>query len=191
MWEHLTEQSRRAVAYAQTEAATRGENIVKPEHLLLGILREEHSPARRLLVSLGIAPEEIIHQTTTLLVPGPGRAEIDLRLDPRSKAVLDQARSEAARLCQFFVGPEHLLLGLIAAPGGAAGAVLTIHGPELEAARTHLSASLGQHPRGDFVVALMAQELQETQGSASHLQVVRWLLLFLFIFVVAMLLRYN
>jgi|GEM_PF-3043767 ATPases with chaperone activity, ATP-binding subunit len=138
MWRKFTEQAKRALRTAQTEAAQRGENRVQPEHLLMGILKEENSGARRLLEEMQVDPDDLVRQTERLLVPGPGRDETPLRLDTRSSLVLELAQQEAQRFSAQFIGPEHLLLGLIAAGVGAAGAVLRSHGPTIEAARQAL-----------------------------------------------------
>jgi hypothetical protein len=54
--------------------------------------------------------------------------------------VMDLAREEAERLGHRWVGPEHLLLGLLRDGGGRAAGILGAHGVELRAARTALRA---------------------------------------------------
>jgi ATP-dependent Clp protease ATP-binding subunit ClpC len=49
----FTERARRVVFFAQEEAARLGENYVGTEHLLLGLIREGHGLAARVLVQGG------------------------------------------------------------------------------------------------------------------------------------------
>jgi Clp amino terminal domain, pathogenicity island component len=52
--------------------------------------------------------------------------------------VMDLAREEAERLGHRYVGPEHLLLGLLRDGGSRAAGILRAHGVDLEAARAAL-----------------------------------------------------
>ncbi len=55
--------------------------------------------------------------------------------NPQAQQVMARAAAEARRMDQEFVGSEHILLGLLQAPPGPAGAVLAAQGLELDAAR--------------------------------------------------------
>jgi ATP-dependent Clp protease ATP-binding subunit ClpA len=167
MWRQLTEQGRRALFAAQEEADRRGENRVQPEHLLLGVLRDENSGARRLLEEMGTSPDEIAEETRRLLVPGPGRDGAPLRLDARSAQALKLAQSEAERVRAKFVGPEHLLLGLMAADAGAAGAVFRAHGPTLEETRRALLRAPDADAPGAAAASVVAQRQRERPGDVS------------------------
>lgn len=177
-WRTLTERGRRAVQFAQNEATERGENLVKTEHLLLGILREDDNTARRLLASLGVAPDELARQTEALLVPGPGRDESPLRLDGRAATALENAVREANRVGHRFVGPEHLLLGIIAAQVGTTGIVFQYHGPELDAARRALDGILGgEHPRPEALAAAGRHVAQAPKSARVKDSNLRWVML--------------
>jgi len=60
------------------------------------------------------------------------------RLTDQARRVLDLAKEEADRLGQRYLGPEHLLLGMLRDGTSAAAGVLRAHGVELEAARAEL-----------------------------------------------------
>ena len=45
MFERFTEKARRAIFFARYEASQYGSKIIETEHLLLGILREDHALA--------------------------------------------------------------------------------------------------------------------------------------------------
>ena len=85
MWQRFTERARKAVFYAQEEASKWGENFVSPEHLLLGLIREDDSMAGRILGQLG-APLELVRKNVQeRLQPGEGGQDLDLQLTPAAK----------------------------------------------------------------------------------------------------------
>src|SRR5437667_39680 len=59
MWQRFTERARRAVFFAQEEAARLGENYISTEHLLLGLLRDNDSVAVRILEAMDCAPGHV------------------------------------------------------------------------------------------------------------------------------------
>lgn len=58
MFERYTEKSRRTTFFTRYEASQFGAQAIEPEHLLLGLLREDRSLAAQLLMSR-VALEEI------------------------------------------------------------------------------------------------------------------------------------
>jgi ATP-dependent Clp protease ATP-binding subunit ClpA len=60
------------------------------------------------------------------------------RFSERAHLVLDLARDEAEGLGQRYLGPEHVLLGLLREDTSAAARILRSHGMELESARAGL-----------------------------------------------------
>jgi hypothetical protein len=71
------------------------------------------------------------------------------RRDEHARRVLDLAREEAARSGHRYVGPEHLVLGMLRDGGSRAARVLRAHGVDLAAARAALRrlADRGLVPR--------------------------------------------
>ena len=61
------------------------------------------------------------------------------RFTEQAHRVLDLAREEAERAGHRYLGPEHVLLGLLAAGQSAAARVLRVHGVDLAAARAALA----------------------------------------------------
>jgi ATP-dependent Clp protease ATP-binding subunit ClpC len=66
-------------------------------------------------------------------------------LTPRAKAALGLALREARQLDHFFVGGEHLLLGLIREGHGVAAQVLQGLGGDLDGFRGTVTALLAEH----------------------------------------------
>ena len=143
MWQRFSERARKVVFYAQEEAQKFGEGYVSTEHLLLGILREDHSSAGQVLTAAGISAIKVRLAVESQLPKGDARPPQDMTLTPRAKRVIDLAYDEARHLNHNYIGTEHLLLGLIREGDGLAGRVLAKFGAELEAIREIVVATVG------------------------------------------------
>ncbi len=143
MWQRFTDRAKRTVFFAQEEAAQLGENLVSPEHLLLGLVREGDGVAARVLDRLGVPPSRVRAEVERRVVRGKGRTTQDMTLDPRARRVLDLAYDEARQLNNDHIGTEHLLLGLIREGDGVAARILAGLGIDLLGARQAAIAFLG------------------------------------------------
>jgi ATP-dependent Clp protease ATP-binding subunit ClpA len=137
-WGRFTEQAQRVVFFAQEEAERLEESYVSTEHLLLGLLRENDSVAVHVLNRLGVSPARIRAEVERHLLRGKGRLPQDMQLTPRAKRVMDLAFAEAQQMQNNYLGPEHLLLGLIVERDGLAGRVLAKSGVALEQTRREI-----------------------------------------------------
>ena len=70
---------------------------------------------------------------------GSGGGKVFGRFTESAHRVLDLAREEAERFGHRYLGPEHVLLGLLAEGQSTAAGVLRAHGVDLMAARTGLA----------------------------------------------------
>ena len=125
LFERFTDSARDAVVLAQDEARRLGRNAIGTEHLLLGVMRDEHSVAAQVLQSLGITVEVVREQVAD--IAGPAEDEITgggLPFTPRAKKALEVALRESLALGHHDIGPEHLLLGVARADGGVAKQIL-------------------------------------------------------------------
>jgi len=141
MWQRFTERARKAVFYAQEEAGKWNQNFVSPEHLLLGLIREDDSFTARILDRIGISRDQIRSEVQKHLSPGTDGQGKDLMLTPSAKQVIDLAYAEAKKLKNPYIGGEHLLLGLIAEQEGLAARVLIGLGMTLETTREQVQKS--------------------------------------------------
>ncbi|MCL8206469.1 MAG: ATP-dependent Clp protease ATP-binding subunit [Actinomycetia bacterium] len=148
MFGQFTEKARRVVIYAQEEARRMGHNFVGTEHLLLGLIRESNSLPAKILQSLGLDLETVRGEVLKATGRGPaiGPNE-EVAFTPRAKkVVLELAGEEARALGHNFIGPEHLLLGLIREGEGVAAQVLLGAGADLNKVRhqlVHMAGSQG------------------------------------------------
>ena len=140
MFGQFTEKARRVVIHAQDEARRMGHNFVGTEHLLLGLIRESNSLPAKILQSIGLDLETVRAEVLKATGRGPaiGPNE-EVTFTPRAKkVVLELAGEEARSLNQNYIGPEHLLLGLIREGEGVAAQVLLAAGADLNKVRHQL-----------------------------------------------------
>jgi ATP-dependent Clp protease ATP-binding subunit ClpA len=138
--------SHRAVEVARAEAHRRGHGFVGLGHLLLGLLADD-GPAAKVLKDLGVTIETIEPLLAKLveydLAAVRSRA---LPLLPLARRAIQRARYEANVLRHDEVGSEHVLLGLLGEPDGAASRLLRELGLDLEEVRRQALGAAS--PRG-------------------------------------------
>jgi ATP-dependent Clp protease ATP-binding subunit ClpC len=112
MFERFTEPARLVVVLAQEETRRLGHDHIGPEHLLLGVLRTDGAP-RTLLEALGVDADRVRARVVDVVgerqLPGTGQ----IPFTPSAKKALELSLREALDLRVTFIGPEHILLGLV------------------------------------------------------------------------------
>ena len=162
-FERFNDRAKKVLAYAQDEAIRFKHNYIGTEHLLLGLVREGESVAARTLNALGVELSKV--RTAVEFIIGAGDAAnmpsspSEITLSPRTRKVIELAIDEARKLNHRFVGPEHLLLGLVREGEGIASGVIESLGVTLAKVRQQLLATLGQQapdmPRNVYSNALV------------------------------------
>jgi ATP-dependent Clp protease ATP-binding subunit ClpC len=122
--QRFTQRARRVLAIAQEEADRLSHNYIGTEHLLLGIVKEEHGIAGRTLRELGAKSERVAEMVERMTGAGRRAPSGKLDLTPRTKQVIEYGVEEARKLGHSYIGTEHLLLGLIRQGDGVAIDVL-------------------------------------------------------------------
>ena len=155
MFELYTEKSRRVIFYARWEASRYGSRYIETEHLLLGLLREDHALAKWFPGERNIEPEiraEIEKQITR----GESFSEaVEVPLSGECRKVLNLAAETCERLGHRLVEPTHLLIGILRVETSMAAQILITRGvkpgpieekvakgPSVYEARATISASL-------------------------------------------------
>jgi len=109
----FTEQAINVLELAQTAASELGHVNIGSEHILLGIVRDGRNAAAQVLYDEGL-DEKLIY---ALIVKNVGRGtQTDNQvpgLTPSAKRIMELALMEAQRLGHNYVGPEHLLMGIL------------------------------------------------------------------------------
>ncbi len=122
--ERFTQRARRVLSLAQEEAERMHHTYIGPEHLLLGLMREEGGVAGRVLRELGLRPNQVEQLVEKLTAANKRTGISRMDLSPATKKVLELAVDEARRMGHHYIGTEHLLLGLVRHPEGVAMDVL-------------------------------------------------------------------
>jgi len=124
VFERFTDDARQVVVRAQAEARRLGHNWIGTEHVLLGLLDEQAGIAAEVLESLGLGYEETVERIVRFVDRGDEVTQRQLPFTPRTKRVLELSLREALSLGHNYIGPEHILLGLVREREGIAARVL-------------------------------------------------------------------
>jgi len=139
MFERYTEKARRVIFFARYEASHYGSPYIETEHLLLGLLREDRTLAKRFLGEVnsegGIRAEIERHITSRERFS----TSVEVPLTLESKKILDLAGEEADRLGHPHVGTEHILLGLLRVEDSLAGKILEARGVSVATLREQVA----------------------------------------------------
>lgn len=103
-------------------ASGAGLDEIGPEHVVLALFSEPKGVAAKVLVDLGVTEPALADALAHTAPPGDCSGSIAFATD--TMTVLENALQEALRLGHNFIGTEHLLLGVLAAPGLDATRVL-------------------------------------------------------------------
>jgi len=145
MFERYTERSRRVIFFARYEALQYGSQVIAPEHILLGLMREDKTlsarffPFRHVLTVDSIRRD--VEERIVLRDRIPQSAE--LHLSAATKQILFYANDESRQLKNRHIGPEHLLLGIVREEKSVAAEILFGYGLRLNDIRDEMSRQSG------------------------------------------------
>lgn len=155
MFERFNESARRALFFARYEASQKGSLTIGSEQLLLGLIREPKGVVASLLALSGKTLKALREEVESqCLFREKVSTSVELPFAEDTKQALAFTAEEADRLGHSYIGPEHMLLGLLRVEGSVAEKVLARHGVGLDAVRKErirlLSGSrAGAPPRAD------------------------------------------
>jgi len=144
-FEKFSERARRVLSLAQEEAQRFNHNYIGTEHILLGLVRETDGVAAKVLSNLGIELSKVRSAVEFIIGRGERSGAGDIGLTPRAKKVIELAVDEARRLGHYYIGTEHLLIGLMREGEGVAAGVLESLGVSLDKIRTETNRVLSQN----------------------------------------------
>src|SRR6201982_2103686 len=148
MFERYTEKARRVIFFARYEASQFGAPAIEPEHLLLGLMREDKTLTGRFFPRAQITIESIRREIEgRTLLRGRIPTSVELPLAPETKRVLHYSHEESDRLQNRHIGTEHLLLGLLREERSMAAQILFERGLRLAAVRDEIARQSGADPR--------------------------------------------
>ncbi|HVF48364.1 MAG TPA: ATP-dependent Clp protease ATP-binding subunit [Pyrinomonadaceae bacterium] len=145
MFERYTERSRRVIFFARYEALQYGSQTIAPEHILLGLMREDKTlsarffPFRHVLTVDSIRRD--VEERIVLRTRIPQTSE--LHLSGATKQILFYASDESRQLKNRHIGPEHLLLGIVREEKSVAAEILFGYGLRLSDIRDEMLRQSG------------------------------------------------
>jgi len=135
-FDKFSSQARHVLQLAQEETQRYNHNYIGTEHVLLGLIRVQEGAAVQVLAQLGVELNTVRQRVEFIIGRGDRTVAGNIGLTPRAKKVIELAVDSARRLNHHFVGPEHLLLGLVREGEGIAAGVLESLGISMERAWT-------------------------------------------------------
>jgi ATP-dependent Clp protease ATP-binding subunit ClpC len=145
MFERYTERARRVIFFARYEALQYGSQNIAPEHILLGLMREDKTisarffPYRHNLTVDAVRRE--VEERIVLRERIP--QSVELHLASETKKILFFANDESRNLKNRHIGPEHLLLGLVRQENSIAAEILFSYGLRIQDVRDEVSRQNG------------------------------------------------
>ncbi|HMS39786.1 MAG TPA: ATP-dependent Clp protease ATP-binding subunit [Pyrinomonadaceae bacterium] len=145
MFERYTEKARRVVFFARYEALQYGSHYISPEHILLGLMREDKTLSARFFPFRNSLTVEAIRREVEERIVLRDRIpqSSELHLAPETKRILALANEESQRLKNRHIGPEHLLLGIVREERSIAAEILFHYGLRLQDVRDEISRQSG------------------------------------------------
>lgn len=145
MFERYTERSRRVIFFARYEALQYGSPVIAPEHLLLGLMREDKTIAARFFpYNRAISVEAVRREIEDRIVVRERIPQTsELHLSAETKRVLFYANEESRHLKTRHVGPEHLLAGMLREERTVAAEILFQYGLRVQDIREEIGRQTG------------------------------------------------
>jgi hypothetical protein len=129
----FTDDARTVVVAAQEQARSAGNDGVGIPHLLLALLADPDGTAARAVAAQGVDVDDVRRTASATLPPAAADVPALIPFDAHARAALERTFAEATRLGAEDVGPEHVLLAVLAVEDGTgvlAGAGVTADGVE-------------------------------------------------------------
>jgi ATP-dependent Clp protease ATP-binding subunit ClpC len=125
MYERFTDRAKKVMLLAEQEAQRLNHEHIAPEHVLLGLIKEDAGVAAFVFKNREVDLPRVRREVEKLAPPGPDLLMIGAR-EPtdETKKLAAYAAEERVPLNHNYTGTEHLLLGLLRVKGSVASAVL-------------------------------------------------------------------
>ena len=114
------------IVRAHDEARALEHDCIGCEHILLGLVHEQKGLAALLFASVDISVDRVRTQVVSAVAPGAAIAPTEIAFTRQAKEVLELAVREARSISHYFVGSEHILLGLLRQDEGLAARSLSL-----------------------------------------------------------------
>ena len=129
MKQNFSDDARRAITNAGEAASNLGQDYIGSEHLLLGLLLTEDSPAQLLLEEAGAEYDPFVEKLSQITETGEPLKATTAQLTPRAGRILQTAALEGARQGKE-TGTEHILLAILSEEDCLAVRILRLLGAD-------------------------------------------------------------
>src|SRR3989344_1014515 len=163
--DYISESARQVLSEAEKYAKDFGSREVDSEHLLLALLND-HS-IKKVFNNLRISETEIRSAIEKDIEKGASREELDY--SPRMKRILDLVLSEAQSMRHNYVGPEHLLLALMAEGEGLGARILKKQRLDYEKIKNAVVKAVGRGAKEGFIPAMQTPALDQFSRDLTQL----------------------
>lgn len=140
-FDRLTDEALQAYRFAEEEGRRFGYTKLRPEHILLGLLRLEGSLAARVLASYGVTLEKIQKKTERRAFSSERVFEGEIPPTVGVNQILEVADRESECFGED-IGPGHLLLGFLFVDLGTGPSILKEYGIEWAHMRDDIETQL-------------------------------------------------
>ncbi|PSM41656.1 Clp protease [Streptomyces dioscori] len=108
-----TARARNVVVASQEEARTAGNDQIRTEHLLLGLIADPEGLGAKAITAQGVALDAVQEAASAGLPPRAETMPALVPFDADAKKTLELTFREALRLGHNYIGTEHILLALL------------------------------------------------------------------------------
>ena len=160
MFDRFSVQARKVMKLARDEAYNLKHNYIGTEHLLLGLIDEDEGIAAAVLRQLGVKSSVVRGELNIAPATNPLAAGT-IPFTRHAKQALESSVERAAEMRHNYIGPEHLLLGILTDEESQAAKLLVKLGFDTKAIKNEIFELIGEP------VGTEATEQNEEEYSAA------------------------
>ncbi len=133
------------IFFARYEALQYGSQVIAPEHILLGLMREDKNIFAKFFSFRNNLTVEIVRREIEERIVLRERISqsAELNLAPETRRILAFASDESIQLKNRHIEPEHLLLGLVREARSDAAEILSLYGLQIHRVREEIARQNG------------------------------------------------
>jgi len=151
----FTEKAEKVLQIAKNEAKRLGHGYIGTEHILWALLHQPDSVAVQAILRCDKTVEELLaalRESLGRIPANSGGPSSDSTYTPHAKRSLELAREQAVLLDQYYIGTEHLLIGLGREEEGEASRILS-------------ERDLGKDRLQNVIQRMLGGDVDQAQGS--------------------------
>ncbi|MBI4117145.1 MAG: AAA family ATPase [Parcubacteria group bacterium] len=166
--DYISESAQEVLNQAAEYAQNSGSSEIDTEHLLMALINDQ--VVKKILNNLKISETEVRSALEKSIESGrAGEEGEELEFSPRMKRILDLALPEAQSLRHGYVGPEHLLLALMAEGEGLGARILKKQKIDYEKIKNAATRAVGRGSKEGFIQMMQTPSLDQFSRDLTQL----------------------